>query len=147
MFTKWTSVIFSWVNDELSTVFDCIFKINFSLYFSSSDMGNLTYNHFTESMHTLSDIGHDEMGLVGQHYTDDTGDYGHEGPTGPHAAYLDNGSDFYPSGPTMLSESKYTPTYVSPKSSYINNRGKCVCDFWFRGWCLTFFSTVYVSSL
>uniref|UniRef100_T1JZB4 ETS domain-containing protein n=1 Tax=Tetranychus urticae TaxID=32264 RepID=T1JZB4_TETUR len=88
------------------------------------DMGNLTYNHFTESMHTLSDIGHDEMGLVGQHYTDDTGDYGHEGPTGPHAAYLDNGSDFYPSGPTMLSESKYTPTYVSPKSSYINNRGR-----------------------
>jgi hypothetical protein len=75
------------------------------------------YHHITESMHTLNDMSHDDLAL-GPHF-DDGHDYGLEAPT-THSAYLDGGSEFYPS-PNLMQESKYQPQYATNKA--FNNRG------------------------
>jgi len=75
------------------------------------------YHHITESMHTLNDMSHEDLALG--HQFDDGHDYGLEAPT-PHSAYLDGGSEFYPS-PNLMQESKYQPQYTTNKA--FNNRG------------------------
>ncbi|XP_013772271.1 protein C-ets-2-like isoform X2 [Limulus polyphemus] len=78
------------------------------------------YNHITESIHTLNDMNHEEMGLSQQF--NDSQEYGLEAST-PHPGYLDASPEFYPtpSTPVMLPETKYQPTYSTksyPRARY-----------------------------
>lgn len=73
------------------------------------------YNHFTKSIHTLNDVGHEEMGLNQQF--DDAQEYGLEAST-PHPGCVDASPEFYPSPstPLLVSENSYQPTF--PTKSY-----------------------------
>ena len=71
------------------------------------------YNHITESMHTLNDMSHEDMGLA-QHYDDPHGEYGLEPPTNQ-TTFLEH--EFYPSHPGIpIQDAKYQPHFASGKT-------------------------------
>ncbi|XP_076310273.1 protein C-ets-1-like isoform X3 [Tachypleus tridentatus] len=76
------------------------------------------YNHITESMHTLNDMNHEDVGLNQQY--NEAQEYGLEAST-PHQGYLDASPEFYstPSTPLMLPETKYQPTYCTKSYSRV----------------------------
>lgn len=77
------------------------------------------YNHISESMHTLNELSHDEVGM-NQHY-DDGQDYGLDTPPA-HTAYMDSSPEFYPnnSGISIPLENKYHPHY--PEKNFPRGR-------------------------